>query len=64
MKLLMTGATGFVGRNLLLELLRKQIYETIYLPVRSEAKLKDQLKAEGFDSLPAELYLLPMEAPS
>lgn len=63
MKLLLTGSTGFVGRNLLLELLKRKTYETIYLPVRSESKLKEQLKNEGVFDLPGELSLLRMEAP-
>jgi len=63
MKLLLTGSTGFVGRNLLLELLQQKKYETIYLPVRSESKLKDQLQKEGISELPREVNLLKMEAP-
>lgn len=63
MKLLLTGSTGFVGRNLLLELLKRKNYETIYLPIRSESKLKDQLSKEGISEIPKELYPLRMEAP-
>ncbi len=63
MKLLLTGSTGFVGRNLLLELLKKKKYSTIYLPVRKEQKLKEQLKEEGIETLPGEIQLLPREAP-
>jgi nucleoside-diphosphate-sugar epimerase len=64
MKLLLTGATGFVGRNLLLELLREKKYETIYTPVRSAEKLKEQLKQEGISECPKQIEVLPMEAPS
>lgn len=53
MKLLLTGSTGFVGRNFLLTLLEKNAYETIYLPVRSVAKLKEQFVQEGYSELPA-----------
>lgn len=63
MKLLLTGSTGFLGRNFLLELLRRKTYENIYLPVRSESKLKEQLKAEGILDIPRELRPLRMEAP-
>lgn len=63
MKLLLTGSTGFVGRNLLLEILKDQCYETLYLPVRSEEKLRAQLKSEGINELPKSIQTLPMEAP-
>jgi len=63
MKLLLTGSTGFVGRNLLLELLKRKTYERIYLPVRSEFKLRDQLRKEGISEIPSELNPLTMEAP-
>lgn len=64
MKLLLTGSTGFVGRNLVLELLKRKTYEKIYLPVRSESKLRDQLRKEGISQIPTELNLLTMEAPN
>ncbi|MFM8316241.1 MAG: SDR family oxidoreductase, partial [Deltaproteobacteria bacterium] len=64
MKLLLTGATGFVGRNLLIELLKSNTYETIYLPVRSEQKLKEQLRGEGILELPLCVKPLLMEAPN
>jgi len=64
MKLLLTGSTGFVGRNLLLELLKRKTYEKIYLPVRSESKLKEQLNKEGFSDFPKEVAPLIMEAPN
>lgn len=59
MKLLLTGATGFVGRNILLQALPR--YETVWIPVRSEEKLRAQLAAEGLDSLPANLRILPSD---
>ncbi len=64
MKVLLTGSTGFVGRNVLLELLKQQKYEVIYLPVRSEAKLRQQLMEEGFLEFPEVLKPLVMEAPN
>ncbi len=45
MNLLLTGATGFVGRNIVLEALGR--YDRIFLPVRDAAKLERQLSAEG-----------------
>ncbi|MEO6847497.1 MAG: NAD(P)-dependent oxidoreductase [Chthoniobacterales bacterium] len=58
MNLLLTGATGFVGRNTLLTALRAGRYEKIFVPVRDEAKLRSQFAAEGFPSLPENLILL------
>jgi nucleoside-diphosphate-sugar epimerase len=57
-KLLITGATGFVGRNLLLEVLKRNLYEEIYLPVRSAKKIQDLLKKDGFDTLPPSLKIV------
>lgn len=45
--LLVTGATGFVGRNLLLREISRG--SQILAPVRSAAKLRAQLEAEGLD---------------
>ncbi|MBY0372330.1 NAD-dependent epimerase/dehydratase family protein [bacterium] len=47
MKLLITGVTGFVGRNFLLSALESGQYEAIYLPVRNRAKFEAQLKQDG-----------------
>lgn len=63
MNLLLTGATGFVGRNLLLKILKEKKYQTVYLPVRSEQKLKEQLRGEGIHEIPKEVKVLTMEAP-
>lgn len=49
MKLLITGATGFVGRNLLLSALADERYDEIVVPVRNEVKFRTQLLAEGVD---------------
>ena len=46
MELLLTGATGFVGRNLLLLLITDTRWGRIILPVRDPEKLKAQLKSE------------------
>ncbi len=58
MKLLLTGATGFVGRNVLLKALAAK-YE-VYAPVRSPQKLAKQLRHEGFPDLPPSLTVLPV----
>jgi nucleoside-diphosphate-sugar epimerase len=57
MNLLLTGATGFVGRNLLLRAIARRW--RVYAPVRDPAKLRAQIVAEGVDgslveSLPAD----------
>jgi nucleoside-diphosphate-sugar epimerase len=49
MELLLTGSTGFVGRNLLLRLLSEEHFSRIMLPVRDPEKLKAQLSGEGID---------------
>lgn len=56
MKLLLTGATGFVGRNALLHAL--QVSGEIFLPVRNPEKLRTQLAAEGVDPAHPKLRLL------
>lgn len=63
MDLLLTGATGFVGRNLLLHALVKRWYANIYVPVRNPDKLTNQLKDEGFPSIPENLKVIRTEAP-
>lgn len=62
MKLLLTGATGFVGRNLLLRALREGRYEKIWAPVRSVNKLRAQLRAEGIAEWPANLVAIEASA--
>jgi nucleoside-diphosphate-sugar epimerase len=57
-KLLITGATGFVGRNLLLELLKRDLYQEIYLPVRSAQKIREQLKGDGYETMPASVKIV------
>jgi len=47
MELLLTGSTGFVGRNLLLKLLGDPRWKRIVLPVRDPEKLSSQLAGEG-----------------
>ncbi len=58
MKLLLTGATGFVGRNIVAQTLSQ--WETIYAPVRDAGKLEAQLAAEGIDS--EKIVPLPIDA--
>ncbi len=55
MTLLITGATGFVGRNLLLKVLEQKQYETVWVPVRSLKKFREQMAQEGFADLPPAL---------
>lgn len=52
MIILVTGATGFIGRNLILELLKKTAYSKIYVPVRSIEKLRAQFLGDGFEKIP------------
>lgn len=52
MWLVLTGSTGFVGRNLLLQLVKSGTYEKIILPVRSSEKLRAQFLGDGFDAVP------------
>jgi len=47
MELLLTGSTGFVGRNLLLRLADDARWSRIVLPVRDPDKLRAQLEEEG-----------------
>jgi nucleoside-diphosphate-sugar epimerase len=47
MELLLTGSTGFVGRNLLLRLAGDNRWSRIILPVRDPEKLRSQLVGEG-----------------
>lgn len=47
MNLFITGATGFVGRNLLLKALADGVYSSIIASVRNPEKLKQQLDQEG-----------------
>lgn len=49
MKLLITGSTGFVGRNLLLHALEDPSWSEIILPVRNQKKLLEQLQQDGID---------------
>jgi len=56
MKLFLTGATGFVGRNCLLQALAQ--YDEFFVPVRSAEKLRSQLVAEGLDATSPKLHIL------
>jgi len=63
MKILLTGATGFVGRNLLLDLLGDEAVEQVVAAVRNPLKLRRQLKGEGVLEIPEKLRILQAEAP-
>ena len=47
MELLLTGSTGFVGRNLLIRLAGDRRWSRIVLPVRDPEKLRSQMEGEG-----------------
>ncbi len=59
MNLLLTGATGFVGRNTLLEALPR--YSRIFVPVRDEAKLRRQLEVENIALVDDKIAPLPAD---
>jgi nucleoside-diphosphate-sugar epimerase len=62
MRILVTGATGFIGRTLVLRALRDERITEIVAPVRSEDKLLAQLAREGIEAAP-KLTILEAEAP-
>lgn len=63
MKLLLTGATGFVGRNILLRSLWENRYDEIIVPVRSLEKLEANCVADGFAGIPSRVRPVVGEAP-
>jgi len=62
MRLLITGATGFIGRTLVLRALRDERIAEVIAPVRSEDKLRTQLDREGVSEA-SKLTILEAEAP-
>lgn len=62
MRLLVTGATGFIGRTLVLRALRDECVTEVVAPVRSEQKLRGQLAKEGVSSAD-KLRVMQAEAP-
>jgi nucleoside-diphosphate-sugar epimerase len=62
MRVLVTGATGFIGRTLVLRALRDERVTAIVAPVRSADKLRAQLAREGVTAAP-KLTVLEAEAP-
>jgi nucleoside-diphosphate-sugar epimerase len=62
MRILVTGATGFIGRTMVLRALRDERITEVIAPVRSPEKLRTQLLREGV-SPPAKLRVLKAEAP-
>lgn len=64
MKALITGASGFVGRNLVLKLHQDPKVSQLILPVRSRKKLEAQLAQEGLSPSDSKLKILESSAPS
>ena len=62
MRLLVTGATGFIGRTLVLRALRDERVTEVIAPVRSEKKLRHQLEREGVNETP-KLRIMEADAP-
>ncbi|MFV0416824.1 MAG: NAD-dependent epimerase/dehydratase family protein, partial [Chthoniobacterales bacterium] len=63
MNLLLTGASGFVGFNILLKLLLKRDFDSLLLPVRQPEKLYTRLAAEGISELPEQVHVCCSQAP-
>ncbi|HEY8902835.1 MAG TPA: NAD(P)-dependent oxidoreductase [Chthoniobacterales bacterium] len=63
MRLFLTGATGFVGLNLLLEVLRSGRYGEIVVAVRDPDKLRKALEAEGFSRVSDVLRVIGWDEP-
>ncbi len=61
--LLLTGATGFIGRNILLRAIAENRYDEIWLLVRKRKKLIENLKEDGFENLPSILRIIETGGP-
>jgi len=62
MRILVTGATGFIGRTLVLRALQDESVSQVVVPVRSEEKLRGQLAREGVLDF-SKLHIIEAEAP-
>ncbi len=62
MRILITGATGFIGRTLVMHALRDDSITEVIAPVRSVEKLRTQLTREGVPESP-KLRIMEAEAP-
>ena len=62
MRLLVTGATGFIGRTIVLRALADRAIVEVVAPVRSPEKLRAQLACEGVTQA-AKLRVIKAEAP-
>jgi len=62
MRLLVTGATGFIGRTIVLRALRNHGIGEVIAPVRSPEKLRAQLSREGVEDT-GKLRVIKAEAP-
>lgn len=58
MRLLITGATGFIGRNLLLRAIAAKSWREVIAPVRNPEKLLSILVTEGWEKPPPTLRIL------
>lgn len=63
MRVLVTGATGFIGRTLVLRALRDERIAEVIAPVRSPDKLREQLAREGASGT-RKLRMLKAAAPA
>lgn len=63
MRVLVTGASGFVGRNLLLRLSKDASYEKVIVPVRDRKKLERQGQQDGVDFGSNKIEIVETSAP-
>ncbi|NBX93737.1 MAG: NAD(P)-dependent oxidoreductase [Proteobacteria bacterium] len=63
MKILITGASGFVGRNLLLRVASDPSYSEIIIPIRNRDKLKKQGLMDGLDFKSSRFRIVETAAP-
>lgn len=63
MRCLLTGATGFVGRNFLLEAVRQGRYGSLVVPVRNLERFRAQCRGDGFEDIPSVVEPLETDAP-
>lgn len=64
MRCLLTGATGFVGRNFLIDAVRQGRYRTLVVPVRNLERFRAQCRGDGFEDVPSVVEPYEAEAPA